>query len=190
MDTVIKNKRILTPNEAADLLMISPVTVRQWAQKGKLKAVTTPGGHRRFMYEDLLQFANTRGLNLMLPEKSVNKILIVDDDRFFAQFLTTILASSEEPVETEVAYDGFEAGLKVRTFQPQIVLLDIMMPGLDGFEVCKRIKSDPESGAVRVIAMTGNHTKENEQRMKDAGAEICLKKPFDRELVLTTMGIT
>ena len=73
-------KEFLTPHEVATLLMVSPVTVRQWAQKGLLAAQTTAGGHRRFAIETVAAFARERGIDL--PGITA-RLLIVDDNRQF-----------------------------------------------------------------------------------------------------------
>ncbi len=185
-----KGKSYLTPNDVATLLMVSPVTVRQWAQKGGLSALTTPGGHRRFLRHDVERFARERGIALQPPEGDSLRILIVDDDKQLAGYLVELFANREEAVSTQTAHDGFEAGAKVQTFQPHIMLLDLMMPGLDGFGVCRQMQEDPNTKAVRIIAMTGYHTTGNVQRILDAGAEICLPKPLPNDELLEAIGLS
>ena len=182
-------KRYLTPNQVAELLMVSPITVRQWAQKGELAAMTTPGGHRRFLHEDLVRFAKKRGLALAVPDDGTLRILVVDDDQPFAGYLCSLFNTLPDALTWDLAHDGFEAGTKVQTFRPHVVLLDLMMPGLNGFEVCLRLKNDPSTRAIRVIAMTGYFSPENDQRIRDAGAEVCLAKPFDQQSLLSAIGI-
>jgi len=184
-----KEKSWLTPNDVARLLMVSPVTVRQWAQKGGLHALTTPGGHRRFLRHDVERFARERGISLQPPEGDTLRILIVDDDRQLAGYLVELLASQSTAISTEVAHNGFDAGIRVQTFKPHILLLDLMMPGLDGFEVCQRMQQDPSTQAVRIIAMTGYHTPENVQRILAAGAEVCLAKPVPDGKLLEAIGL-
>lgn len=178
-----------TPNEVAKLLMVSPITVRQWAQKGDLVAKTTPGGHRRFLRDDLLRFARDRGLALAIPGDSMQRVLIVDDHDNFAKSLVTLLKKTVPPVSTSVASDGFEAGRQIQIFRPHIVLLDLMMPGMNGFEVCQRLKDDPSTKAIRVIAMTGYYSDGNRSQIIEAGAETCLAKPFGRDTLLDAIGI-
>ncbi|HHJ17414.1 MAG TPA: response regulator [Gammaproteobacteria bacterium] len=184
-----KEKSWLTPNDVARLLMVSPVTVRQWAQKGGLHALTTPGGHRRFLRHDVERFARERGISLQPPEGDALRILIVDDDRQLAGYLVELLDSQATEISTEVSHNGFDAGIKVQTFQPHILLLDLMMPGLDGFEVCQRMQQDPSTQAVRIIAMTGYYTPENVQRILAAGAEVCLAKPVPDDKLLEAIGL-
>lgn len=185
----IMNKSYLTPNQVAELLMVSPTAVRQWAEKGDLNALTTPGGHRRFLPGEVERFARKRGLTLNLTNTGALRILIVDDDEQLSRYLVDLLNGFEEEIVTEIANDGFTAGLKVREFEPHVVLLDLMMPGLDGFEVCKQLKGNPTTSAIRVIAMTGYHTEENVKRIIEAGAEECLAKPLDQDLLLKLIGI-
>lgn len=175
------NKPYLTPSEAAKLLMVSPITVRAWAQKGLLPSETTPGGHRRFRREDIELFAKQ---SKTLPKRNDIRILIVDDDKQVAGFLVEWLTGLNEPYIVSSASDGFEVGSKVYTFEPDIILLDLMMPNLDGFAVCRQIKADPDISDIRVIAMTGYLTQENEQRILEAGAETCMSKPLDLKRLL------
>lgn len=175
------NKPYLTPSEAAKLLMVSPITVRAWAQKGLLPSETTPGGHRRFLRESVEQFAKQCRT---VPQRNDCRILIVDDDNQVTGFLIEWLTGLDEPFIVGSATDGFEAGSKVHSFEPDIILLDLMMPKLDGFTVCRQIKADPDISDIRVIAMTGHPSPENEQRILEAGAEICIPKPLDTKFLL------
>lgn len=179
---------VLTPQQVAELLIVSPVTVRQWAQKGELRALITPGGHRRFRLRDVERFARERGISLQFSEE-VLRILVVDDDPQLSGYLVEVLGSLSTPVETEVARDGFDAGRKVLKFRPDIVLLDLMMPGLDGFEVCRRLKQDPATSDVRIIAMTGYPSPGNIERIRAAGAEVCLPKPIGIQALLDAIGL-
>lgn len=184
-----KARQYLTPNEVAEMMMVSPVTVRQWAAKGELPALTTPGGHRRFVRQDVELFAKKRGLTFLPMTTSEMRILIVDDDQQFSDYLKEMLTLASAEVKVEIAYDGFEAGQKIETFQPNVVLLDLMMPGLDGYEVCHRIKEDPRTKSIRIIAMTGYPTEENKEHIISEGAEVCLAKPLNREQLLDILGL-
>ena len=181
-------KHYMTPNEVAELLMVSPVTVRQWAQKGKLEAMTTPGGHRRFSFEAIEKFAAENHITLNPKEKKGTRILIVDDDVSLADFLKELLTQRNNSLQVEMVHDGFSAGGMMESFSPDIVLLDLMMPQMDGFEVCHMIKQG-EHKNVRVIAMSGFCSQENQQRILSEGAEHCLKKPFSTTVLLTALGL-
>lgn len=176
----------MTPNEVAELLRVSPVTIRQWAQKNWIKATTTAGGHRRFLRKDVEEFARQRGMDL--SSDGPPRVLVVDDNRSFSRYLADLLSSQSLKIETETAHDGFDAGRKVLLFNPAIVLLDLKMPGMDGFSVCRQLKDDQATKNIRIIAMTGYYTPENEAKILQAGAEACLAKPFDKSVLFDVMG--
>lgn len=180
----METKDYYTPNEVAQLFMVSPVTVRQWAQKGLLSAALTAGGHRRFLRQELLRFADERGLSLNWIIHGKARVLIVEDDEQVAAFLHELLRGHDGIDALETAANGFEAGRKVHNFEPSVMLLDLMMPGMDGFEVCRALKQDPSTRHIRVLAMTGYPTSENIERIMNAGAEVCLEKPIDTSRLL------
>ena len=125
--------------KAAKHCSISRVTLWRWVKSGKLKAFLTPGGQYRIREEDLELFISGKMGHLpqakFLKEK---KILIVDDDPSVQKLLTKMLSTNG--FRAEVASDGFEAGVKTVQFKPDLMVLDLYMPGMDGFEVCKQIK--------------------------------------------------
>jgi excisionase family DNA binding protein len=174
------DKPYLTPNEVATLFMVSPITVRQWAQKGMLKAEVTVGGHRRFLRAEVERFARDHGLSGARVASGAGqaRLLVVDDDRQLVGYIRELLSEIDN-LQIETAYDGFDAGTKMQVIRPHIVLLDLMMPGLNGFEVCQRIKADHLTRDTRVITMTGFASSENTGRSVSAGAERCLAKPLD-----------
>jgi len=183
-------KSYLTPAQVAALLMVSPAGVRQWAQKGALKALTTPGGHRRFLYRDVAQFAMERGLTLNTFHRQDLKVLVVDDEPNVSGYIKTLLEEfTNNNITIKIANDGFQAGFLVRDFKPQIVLLDLMMPGMDGFQVCEKLSADPSLKSIRIIALTGFHTQENVERILHCGAEDCLAKPIDSKRLLDLLDL-
>ena len=182
-------KKYLTSNDVASLLMVTTETIRQWARKGLLSAVLTPGGHRRFLLHEVERFAQERGMSLQhLPDDEF-RVLIVDDDEQVAAYLLDLFQALPINVGVEVAHDGFSAGHKIFSFRANVMLLDLMMPGMDGFSVCTQMKSDPSTEAIRIIAMTGHPTLENIERIISMGAETCLEKPFTSHTLLDAIGI-
>ncbi|MDH5646490.1 MAG: response regulator [Candidatus Heimdallarchaeota archaeon] len=184
-----KNNSYLTPTECAKRLNIATVTLRKWAQQGMLEAVVTPGGHRRYAIEAVASFAEKYNLPFEHNLDETRRILIVDDDPQVCSYLQALFAKFKDLAVTEQVHDGFEAGHMLHTFKPNIVLLDLMMPGIDGYEVCHLIKSHPATRHIRVIAITGFHTEENINRITEAGAELCLPKPIDRTALLAAVGL-
>jgi excisionase family DNA binding protein len=185
-----KRKTHLTPNEVAELLMVNPVTVRQWAARGLLPSLTTPGGHRRFLLSDVEEFARSRGSAPVARRSGrPDRVLIVDDDTQLALYVAELIKARDPRIAIEVASDGFEAGTKVESFRPHALLLDLMMPGMDGFEVCRHLRSRPTLNHVRIVAMTGFPSQENVERIMAAGADACLPKPLDPERLLAELGL-
>jgi len=184
--------RYLSPNEAAARLMVSPVTLRHWALAGKLAFVTTPGGHRRYAEEVVEQFADRYQQTAAVSDTPINpgldgdvhKILVVGDEAPFTELLVTLLQGLPEPVQVEVANDGFDAGQKMLSFRPRTVLLDLTMPGFNGIEVCRKIKSDPATRDNWVVAITGCNSSAHVSQVMSAGAEVCLAKPLDKTQLL------
>jgi excisionase family DNA binding protein len=185
-----KHKTHLTPNEVAELLMVNPVTVRQWAARGLLRSMTTPGGHRRFLLSDVEEFARSRGTTPIARSSGrPERVLIVDDDAHLGLFISELIRTRDPQVQTQIARDGFEAGIKVESFRPHVLLLDLMMPGIDGFEVCRRLRERPTLNHVRIVAMTGFPSPENIERIMAAGADACLSKPLDSKRLLEELGL-
>lgn len=182
-------KAYLAPNEVADLLMVSPVTVRQWAQKGMLDAMLTAGGHRRFTMEEVERFAKERGLTLFRPENEALRILIVDDNAEFVSTLKDVINNIDGEIKVDTAKDGFSAGAKIHSFNPDVILMDIRMPGLDGIEVCRFIKETPSARSIRVIGMTGFPGNGTVEAVIAAGAEKCLTKPFGASELMDALNL-
>ena len=189
-DSDTNDNSLLTPTQVAKALQVAPVTVRQWAQKGLLDAQVTAGGHRRFERDVVVAFARSRGMRLggELLKSAANRVLVVDDDRQFNQFLCELLRTEQPQLDIETAFDGFDAGRMVARHNPATVLLDLMMPGLDGVEVCRRIKADPDTRDIRIVAMTGHHSDALETRILSVGAQCLLQKPFGIEDLFAACG--
>ncbi len=110
------------------------------------------------------------------------RVLIVDDNRDAARTLELLLRSLGH--DTRVVYDGAEALAAAPSYQPQVVLLDIGMPGMDGYEVARRLRAMRELDGVRIVAITGWGQEADRQRSRQAGFDLHLVKPVDpNELV-------
>lgn len=183
-------KLYLSPGETARILSVTPATLRGWTNRGKLKAETTDGGHRRYPVSEVLRLARQNGIDLKLPEDFSLRVLVVDDDEQFSLFLKEVLEEMHEVSSVAVAQSGYVAGNMIPRFKPDVVLLDLMMPGVDGFEVCRLIKQDLETRFIRVIAMSGYCSEENRREIVHAGAEVCLAKPFTIADLQQALGLT
>jgi CheY-like chemotaxis protein len=160
-----------------------------WAQKGMLKAEVTPGGHRRYMLQEVKRFARSHGITLQVANEDEYRVLIVDDEPDWRELLAELLRANSQDIVIETAADGFEAGRKVSGFKPHLVLLDLMMPGIDGAQVCRAIKGDPETSSARVFCISGYIDDESEARLMEAGIERCFAKPIDSNELLDAIGL-
>ena len=186
----MREKAVFTTFEAAKLCHVSPLSIINWVNAGRLPAFRTPGGHRRIRREDLARFMRENGIPL--PEELRDgsgraRVLVVDDEAGIRNVIAESLSHRATPYDVMTAADGFEAGRLVATFRPDVVLLDLRMPGLDGFQVCRTIKGDSETASTVVIAMTGYHTQETEDRIVECGALRCLCKPIEPSAIATVI---
>lgn len=174
----MKKAGLMTAGEVAAHCHVSYQAVKQWVASGKLKAYFTPGRHRRIRVEDFREFLKKYDMPpLEEAPSSKRRVLIVDDDPVLVQTLVKFFGKIGE-YELATAEDGFDAGIQLATFRPDLVLLDLMMPNLDGFTVCRKIKSAPATKDIRVLVITGYPTDENIQKALECGANDCLAKPF------------
>jgi len=174
--------------EKADVLVS---TIRYYTDIGLLKAaMTTEGGHRLYDEAPTMERLNkikqmvTRGLTLpeiksrIEDEVATKKILVVDDEPEIAEFLKDLLADVF-PHKLELATDGFSAGRLVNTFAPDLVILDLLLPGIDGFQVCKMIRNDQNASSTKILAVTGYDSEDIRVKIIESGADDYLGKPLD-----------
>ncbi len=176
----ITSKKAFTTFEVAEICDVTPVTIQNWIDKGWLRAYRTPGGHRRVRREELLSFLESRNMPHLLSENvGPPKILIVDDEKDITELIGEVLTSNNPEYDIEVAHDGFRAGVLYANSNPDVVILDLMLPGLDGFEVCRQIKQSSTGAGTVVIAITGLDDPKHKERILQLGASHFLPKPID-----------
>lgn len=171
-------KKVLTTFEVAKYCNVTMTTVVNWIKAGSLKAYKTKGGHRRIYLNDLLEFLN----EYKMPVNIEKNILIVDDDEAIRTGLQKLLEREGYIVNT--AADGFQAGILFELNKPTLVILDLVMPGLDGHAVCDYIKCKKETKHTKVIILTGFPSAENVEKAKKVGCDACLSKPIGNDELL------
>jgi excisionase family DNA binding protein len=183
----------VTSSQAASLLMVSPVTIREWARKGLLPSVSTAGGHRRFLLDQLQQFAQRHGIHfeseIDATTREPRRVLLVDDDLVFAEYLSEIILTSGSDVRVQCAIDGFEAGQLTEGFRPHLVAIDINMPRVDGIELCRRLRASPTTANSRLIILSGVLSEENISAARAAGADEWIEKGASRDEILRVLGV-
>jgi excisionase family DNA binding protein len=171
---------ILTVYQASKFCNVSPKTIINWIDAGHIEAYRTVGGHRRIKRVDLESFMRKQGIPILEGETAMGRkrILIVDDDPIIVETLVQALEEDENDYEIISASDGFEAGLQVNHFKPHLIILDIMMPDIKGFEVCKKIKGDDKTKDTKIIVLSAYLDEEKFKKMKENGADLCFSKPL------------
>lgn len=165
----------LTTGEVAGAYGVSIPTVKRWIRDGRLRAIKTSGGHFHISRREFLRFrAAYAGAAV---GEGPPRILVVDDEPTVRAALVEALGL-EQGSKVEAAVDGYEGLVKVGTFRPHLLVLDLLMPGLDGFRVCQRVKADPVARATKILAITACRDEDVGRRILQAGADGFLLKPF------------
>ncbi len=113
------------------------------------------------------------------------KVLCIDDDPLVRQLLTLTLEKSGFVPLT--APDGTTGLALAATERPRLIVVDIMMPGLDGFEVCRRLRADPRTAAIPLVILTAGADPKLNVKAFQAGADLALSKPFDPAKLIATL---
>lgn len=174
---------VLTTGDVAEYCHVTSVTVLNWINAGQLKAYQTPGGHSRITIGDFRDFLKCHGMPIrtdFFPEEK-KKILIVDDEPEVASLVLKILKRQFPSFEFAIAFNGYEAGFQAATLRPDLITLDVRMPGIDGAETCRRIKTSPETMSARILAITAFPEDEGLKQMMAYGTDDYLVKPFSAD---------
>jgi len=188
------NKNTLTTYEIAHFCQVTPRTVIQWINEGKLKAYRTPGNHSRVSIEDFMNFLYR--YNMPVPDHLIHhavrgkrRILIVDDDKSVVHIIRSLLAK-EEIYELAHAYDGFDAGRKFIEFKPHLIILDLNMPVINGYQVCESIRQGANNQDVKILIASASHGEAGIQKALALGANDYLFKPFNGdEMMMKITGL-
>ena len=177
-----KMKSLFTTGEAAEVCNISQQTIIRCFDSGRLDGFRIPGSRfRRIPRENLIKFMKDNGIpldNLNSGKNGKIKVLIVDDDVEIVELMVDVL-SRDGRFDIQTAGSGYEAGLKTEQFRPDVIILDYMLPDVNGNVVCKTIKSNSDFESIRIIIVSGVANPEEVQDLLDAGATEFIKKPFN-----------
>ncbi len=178
------DNEIVTVTEAAKLCKVTRATIWRWIKSGTLNAGVTAGGHYRIFREDLHTFITSKEMkSCSRTGTKKHKVLIVDDDESVRKLL--ILAFMKHEFEVDSASDGFEAGIKTIQFQPDIVILDLYMPKLDGFEVCRQLKNNNSTSNIKIVAISGYENQTNREKILSCGADRFFEKSVDIRVIIS-----
>ncbi|MEC7429602.1 MAG: response regulator [Planctomycetota bacterium] len=177
-------KTVFTTGEAAKICKVSQQTIIRCFDNGTLKGFRVPGSRfRRIPRDQLFAFMKDNGIPTDALESGKRKVLIVDDDVELVELMVDVF-ERDGRFDVRSANNGFDAGMLVKEFRPDLVVLDVMLPDINGKEVCQRVRSDGNLEAVKIICISGMVEQDKIAELRVAGADDFLNKPFPIEKLL------
>ncbi len=172
-------KTVFTTGEAAKICKVSQQTIIRCFDSGQLKGFRVPGSRfRRIPRDQLFLFMRDNGIPTDALESGKRKILVVDDDEELVELIVDVL-ERDGRFELRAVNNGFDAGMMVKEYRPDLIVLDVMLPDINGKEVCQRVRSDSTMDDVRIICISGMIEADKVDDLKAAGANDFLQKPFE-----------
>ncbi len=180
-------KTVFTTGEAAKICKVSQQTIIRCFDSGQLKGFRVPGSRfRRIPREQLFTFMRDNGIPTDALESGKRKVLIVDDDEELVELIEDVLVRDGR-FEVKSVNNGFDAGMMVKDYRPDIIVLDVMLPDINGKEVCQRVRSDKSMNDVRIVCISGMVEEDKVGELKAAGADDFMHKPFEVEKLIERM---
>jgi excisionase family DNA binding protein len=169
-----------TTFQAAKICDVYPSTVISWINQGKMRAYTTPGGHRRIIKSDLVDFMKKYNLPMSAELlRGRSRVLIVEDDPVVGKLLWKTLRGASRAFDVEWTRDGVGALLALNKNLPDILVLDVVLPVVDGVSVLASLRSDPQARSIKVIGITGKNLPPDKLRFMRRHTDAFFLKPFD-----------
>jgi excisionase family DNA binding protein len=180
-------KTVFTTGEAAKICKVSQQTIIRCFDNGQLKGFRVPGSRfRRIPREALYKFMKENGIPTDALESGKRKVLLVDDDAELVELMNKVL-DEDGRFEVRIATNGFDAGMMVKEYRPDLIVLDVMLPDINGKEVCHRVRGDNTLEDVRILCISGMIEEDKIQELKLSGADDFLNKPFDIDELIDRM---
>jgi len=180
-------KSVFTTGEAAKICKVSQQTIIRCFDNGQLKGFRVPGSKfRRIPREALYKFMKDNGIPTDALESGKRKVLLVDDDTDLVELMTKML-EEDGRFEVRIANNGFDAGMLVKEYRPDMIVLDVMLPDINGKEVCHRVRADSTLEDVRILCISGMIEEDKIQELRLSGADEFLHKPFEMEHLIDRM---
>ena len=174
-----KMKDLFTTGEAAEVCRVSQQTIIRCFDAGRLEGFRVPGSRfRRIPRQSLVKFMKENKIPLDTIESGKRKVLVVDDDAEIVELIVDVL-DRDGRFETETASSGYEAGIATERFRPELILLDYMLPDVNGNIVCQAIRGNPDFENIKIIIVSGVVKRDEIAQLLKSGAEDFIRKPFD-----------
>jgi excisionase family DNA binding protein len=181
-------KSVYTTGEAAKICKVSQQTIIRCFDSGQLKGFRVPGSKfRRIPRDMLMRFMRDNNIPTDALDDGKREVLLVDDDKDLVEVLEASL-NADGRFEVRVANNGFDAGMMVKEYRPDIIVLDVMLPDINGREVCQRVRSDSQMEGVKILCISGMVEQDKVEELKTAGADDFLQKPFESDELIARIG--
>ncbi len=172
-------KQVFTTGEAAEICKVSQQTIIRCFDSGRLQGFRVPGSKfRRIPRAELLRFMRTNDISSDVLESTRKRILVVDDDEQLVELFVDVLGRDDR-FEVKTASTGYDAGLLTEQFKPHLILLDYMLPDINGNLVCDRVRANPDFNKTKIIIVSGVVNREEIDELLQSGADDFMKKPFN-----------
>ena len=177
-------KTVFTTGEAAKICKVSQQTIIRCFDNGTLKGFRVPGSRfRRIPRDQLFVFMKDNGIPTDALESGKKKLLIVDDDQDLVDLMRDTF-ERDGRFDIRTANNGFDAGMQVKEFRPDLVVLDVMLPDINGREVCQRVRSDRTMDTVKILCISGMVESDKIADLRMAGADDFMQMPFTTDRLL------
>ena len=181
-------RRFYTTSEVARYCEVSNDGVLKWIKAGKLVAFATPGGHYRVSQDDFREFLERYKFPILDEFKDdATRLLVVDDDDALRELIVRRLHAEFPSWEIDSVSDGYEAGVRIGSQRPDLVLLDLVMPRVDGLALCRSIREHADHHRIGILTMSGAAEDRSRRQALEAGADGYLHKPIDFKLLRQTL---
>ena len=181
-------KTVFTTGEAAEICKVSQQTIIRCFDSGRLKGFRVPGSRfRRIPKDALLAFMKENGIPADALNNGKRRILVVDDDPEIVELFVDVL-ERDGRFEVKTASSGYDAGMLTQEFNPELIILDYMLPDINGNVVCQTIRQNPAFEHVKIIIVSGVVNQEEINDLLKSGADEFVKKPFNIEKLIERVG--
>jgi len=186
-ETAVRHKAVFTTGEAAEICKVSQQTIIRCFDNGQLQGFRVPGSKfRRIPRNELIKFMKANKIPMEGLESDKIRVLVVDDDPQIVELFVDVL-SGDGRFEIKTAETGYDAGVLTQQFRPDVVILDYLLPDINGNVVCKTIRDNPELAHIKILVISGVINAPEVDDLMEAGADEFIKKPFNIENVIDRM---
>ena len=177
---MMMDKKYLSTGDIAGYCEVNVTTVKRWIREGFLSGFQTPMGHFKVTKSDFISFLkeNHMPIDESILGSTELKVLVIDDDPGMIKTIVLTLESLNRDLKVDTATDGYDGLMKIGNSVPNLLIIDLNMPKIDGYEVIKRVKDTDDYKSAEIMVVSSTLNEETEKKLMDIGVSKYLKKPF------------